>query len=87
MKILQVLRTLTLAPEGAMLTNESLCEIMLSCFRICFETRIHGKRFLSFELYFSCNVCMIFRTAEEDSDAVSKRYGSVSFYAFATVFG
>lgn len=42
MRILQVLRTLTLAPEGAMLTNESLCEIMLSCFRICFETRIHG---------------------------------------------
>lgn len=45
------------------------------------------RAFLSFELYFSCNVNMIFRTAEEDSDAVSKRYGSVSFYAFATVFG
>lgn len=43
MKILQVLRTLTLAPEGASLTNESLCEIMLSCFRICFETRLNGK--------------------------------------------
>lgn len=42
-RILQVLRTLTLAPEGAMLTNESLCEIMLSCFRICFETRLNGK--------------------------------------------
>lgn len=43
MKILQVLRTLTLAPEGASLTNESLCEIMLSCFKICFETRLSGK--------------------------------------------
>lgn len=42
MKILQVLRTLTLAPEGASLTNDSLCEIMLSCFRICFETRLNG---------------------------------------------
>lgn len=43
MKILQVLRTLTLAPEGAFLTNESLCEIMLSCFRIAFETRLNGN--------------------------------------------
>lgn len=42
LRILQVLRTLTLAPEGATLTNESLCEIMLSCFRICFETRLNG---------------------------------------------
>ncbi|KAJ9591988.1 hypothetical protein L9F63_001500, partial [Diploptera punctata] len=40
MKILQVLRTLMLSPEGAMLTNESVCEIMLSCFRICFESRL-----------------------------------------------
>nr|CAI5834185.1 unnamed protein product [Callosobruchus analis] len=39
MRILQVLHTLTLAPEGANITNESLCEIMLTCFRICFETR------------------------------------------------
>lgn len=43
MKILQVLRTLTLSPEGTALTNDSLCEIMLSCFRICFETRLNGK--------------------------------------------
>ncbi|CAH2983926.1 unnamed protein product [Chilo suppressalis] len=40
MKILQVLHTLMLSPEGAMLTDESVCEIMLSCFRICFETRL-----------------------------------------------
>lgn len=43
MRILQVLRTLTLAPVGIHLTNESLCEIMLSCFRICFETRLNGN--------------------------------------------
>lgn len=43
MKILQVLRTLTLAPEGISLTNESICEIMLSCFKICFETKLSGK--------------------------------------------
>ncbi|KAK1791614.1 hypothetical protein P4O66_013617 [Electrophorus voltai] len=40
MKILQVLRTLLLTPVGAHLTNESVCEIMQSCFRICFETRL-----------------------------------------------
>ncbi|XP_027452011.1 Golgi-specific brefeldin A-resistance guanine nucleotide exchange factor 1 isoform X9 [Zalophus californianus] len=40
MKILQVLRTLLLTPAGAHLTNESVCEIMQSCFRICFEMRL-----------------------------------------------
>ncbi|KAF7667847.1 hypothetical protein LDENG_00040800 [Lucifuga dentata] len=40
MKILQVLRTLLLTPVGAHLTNESVCEIMQSCFRICFEIRL-----------------------------------------------
>ena len=28
-----------LTPVGALLGNESVCEIMQSCFRICFETR------------------------------------------------
>ncbi|XP_031833133.2 sec7 domain-containing protein garz [Nomia melanderi] len=36
MRILQVLRALTLSPAGDFLSNESICEIMLSCFRICF---------------------------------------------------
>lgn len=40
MKILHVLRTLLLAPAGILLTNESVCEIMQSCFRICFEMRL-----------------------------------------------
>lgn len=40
MKILQVLRTLMLSPVGPLLTNDSVCEIMLSCFRICFEMRL-----------------------------------------------
>uniref|UniRef100_A0A8C1JH50 Golgi-specific brefeldin A-resistance guanine nucleotide exchange factor 1 n=1 Tax=Cyprinus carpio TaxID=7962 RepID=A0A8C1JH50_CYPCA len=40
MKILQVLRSLLLTPVGAHLTNESVCEIMQSCFRICFEMRL-----------------------------------------------
>lgn len=42
LKIVQVLRTLMLSPEGSFLSNESVCEIILSCFRICFETRLNG---------------------------------------------
>lgn len=38
-----------LSPEGAMLTGDSVCEIMLSCFRICFETRLSGE--FIFELF------------------------------------
>ncbi|XP_054008393.1 Golgi-specific brefeldin A-resistance guanine nucleotide exchange factor 1 [Hylaeus anthracinus] len=40
MRILQVLRALMLSPAGDYLSNESICEIMPSCFRICFETRL-----------------------------------------------
>ena len=43
LKIVQVLRTLMLSPEGSSLSNESVCEIILSCFRICFETRLNGR--------------------------------------------
>lgn len=43
LKIVQVLKTLMLSPEGSFLSNESVCEIILSCFRICFETRLNGK--------------------------------------------
>lgn len=41
LKVLQVLRTLMLNPEGSALTNESVCEVMLSCFRLCFEPRLN----------------------------------------------
>jgi len=40
MKILYVLRTLLLCRVGVLLTNESVCEIMQSCFRICFEMKL-----------------------------------------------
>lgn len=39
-EILTVLRTLILGPVGHLLTNESVCEILNSSFRICFETRL-----------------------------------------------
>ncbi len=41
LRIIQVLKTLILSPEGSALTNESVCEIIMSCFRICFETRLN----------------------------------------------
>ncbi|XP_031640061.1 Golgi-specific brefeldin A-resistance guanine nucleotide exchange factor 1 isoform X2 [Contarinia nasturtii] len=41
MKVVQVLRTLILSPEGSALTDESVCEVMLSCIRIVFEPRLN----------------------------------------------
>ncbi|XP_050424848.1 Golgi-specific brefeldin A-resistance guanine nucleotide exchange factor 1 isoform X2 [Adelges cooleyi] len=40
MKTLQVLYCLIMSPEGEYLPNESVCEIMMSCFRFCFEVRL-----------------------------------------------
>ncbi|KAK9887809.1 hypothetical protein WA026_000124 [Henosepilachna vigintioctopunctata] len=60
MRILQVLRTLTLAPEGINLTNESLCEIMLSCFRICFEMRLNELLRRTAEHYLRDMVQLVF---------------------------
>ncbi|CAF3886360.1 unnamed protein product [Adineta steineri] len=40
MRILQVLRSLLLSPVGSQMTNDAVCEILQSCFRICFETRL-----------------------------------------------
>ncbi|ERL94183.1 hypothetical protein D910_11465 [Dendroctonus ponderosae] len=70
MRILQVLRTLTLAPEGAMLTNESLCEIMLSCFRICFEGRIHELLKKTAEHYLKDMVQLVFMRLPQFSDDI-----------------
>eukprot|EP00039_Didymoeca_costata_P033630 m.43318 g.43318 ORF g.43318 m.43318 type:complete len:1422 (+) comp9966_c0_seq2:120-4385(+) len=40
MKILQVLRTLLLTPVGSSMSNEAVCELMQTCFKICFEMRL-----------------------------------------------
>lgn len=40
-KVVQVLRQLMLSQTGKYLSNESICEIMLSCFRICFESKLN----------------------------------------------
>lgn len=41
MRVVEVMHTLMRSPEGSSLTNESVCEIMLSCFKICFEPRLN----------------------------------------------
>ncbi|XP_030381756.1 Golgi-specific brefeldin A-resistance guanine nucleotide exchange factor 1 isoform X2 [Scaptodrosophila lebanonensis] len=40
MRVIEVLHTLIRSPEGAAVSNESMCEVMLSCFKICFEPRL-----------------------------------------------
>uniref|UniRef100_A0A5S6QUR4 SEC7 domain-containing protein n=1 Tax=Trichuris muris TaxID=70415 RepID=A0A5S6QUR4_TRIMR len=40
LRILQVLRVLLLSSSGPLLTDETVCEILQSCFRICFEERL-----------------------------------------------
>ncbi|GMT18525.1 hypothetical protein PFISCL1PPCAC_9822, partial [Pristionchus fissidentatus] len=39
-EILHVLRALLLSPAGRLLSNEAVCDMMQSCFRICFETHL-----------------------------------------------
>ncbi|CAH1155460.1 unnamed protein product [Phaedon cochleariae] len=68
MRILQVLRTLTLSPEGTNLTNESLCEIMLSCFRICFEIRLTELLRKTAEHYLRDMVQLVFMRLPQFSD-------------------
>ena len=43
MKILQVLRTILLTPVGACMSNEAVCELMQTCFKICFEMRLSER--------------------------------------------
>ncbi|XP_033250514.1 Golgi-specific brefeldin A-resistance guanine nucleotide exchange factor 1-like [Drosophila miranda] len=40
LRVIEVLHTLIRSPEGAAVSNESMCEVMLSCFKICFEPRL-----------------------------------------------
>lgn len=40
MRVIEVLHTLIRSPEGAAVSNESMCEVMFSCFKICFEPRL-----------------------------------------------
>lgn len=71
-QLLQVLRTLMLTPAGSMLTNESVCEIMQSCFRICFETRLSGN----------CWCCIPYYCAPTDEKSFVLYVKHVDYYVF-----
>jgi brefeldin A-resistance guanine nucleotide exchange factor 1 len=47
MRILQVLRSLLLSPVGSQMTNDSVCEVLQSCFQICFESRLSGRNYFN----------------------------------------
>ena len=60
----QVLRMLVLHPVGVLLSNESVCEIMQSCFRICFETRLSGSYSYILFFFFSSYLLITFSILE-----------------------
>ena len=40
----KVLRAVVTGTMGVYVSDASLCEILQACFRVCFETRVSGKR-------------------------------------------
>ncbi|XP_023032106.1 Golgi-specific brefeldin A-resistance guanine nucleotide exchange factor 1 isoform X2 [Drosophila willistoni] len=73
MRVIEVLHTLIRSPEGAAVSNESMCEIMLSCFKICFEPRLSELLRRSAEQSLKDMVLLFFmrlpQFTEESSDA------------------
>ena len=61
MKILAVLRTLMLSSVGLLLTNEGVCEILQSTFRICFETRLSDLLRKTAELALNDMIQLLFK--------------------------
>ncbi|XP_055856170.1 Golgi-specific brefeldin A-resistance guanine nucleotide exchange factor 1 [Episyrphus balteatus] len=72
-RVIEVLHTLMRSPEGSALTNESICEMMLSCFKICFEPRLNELLRRSAEQALKDMVLLLFirlpQFAEERNDA------------------
>lgn len=77
MRVIEVLHTLIRSPEGAAVSNESMCEVMLSCFKICFEPRLSELLRRSAEQSLKDMVLLFFmrlpQFAEERSDTVLQK--------------
>ncbi|XP_017002724.2 Golgi-specific brefeldin A-resistance guanine nucleotide exchange factor 1 isoform X1 [Drosophila takahashii] len=77
MRVIEVLHTLIRSPEGAAVSNESMCEVMLSCFKICFETRLSELLRRSAEQSLKDMVLLFFmrlpQFAEERSDTMLQK--------------
>lgn len=61
MKILAVLRVLMLSPVGILLTNEGVCEILQSTFKICFEIRLSDLLRKTAELALNDMIQLLFK--------------------------
>nr|XP_016928857.1 Golgi-specific brefeldin A-resistance guanine nucleotide exchange factor 1 isoform X1 [Drosophila suzukii] len=77
MRVIEVLHTLIRSPEGAAVSNESMCEVMLSCFKICFEPRLSELLRRSAEQSLKDMVLLFFmrlpQFAEERSDTMLQK--------------
>ncbi|EDV36206.1 uncharacterized protein Dana_GF12843, isoform A [Drosophila ananassae] len=77
MRVIEVLHTLIRSPEGAALSNDTMCDVMLSCFKICFESRLSEILRRSAEQSLKDMVLLFFmrlpQFAEERSDAVLQK--------------
>lgn len=85
LKIVQVLRTLMLSPEGSFLSNESVCEIILSCFRICFETRLNGETNEQLRMKRIKLFLFTFRTPSTHSGTSSQGHDSPAVHATSSI--
>ncbi|XP_017837578.1 Golgi-specific brefeldin A-resistance guanine nucleotide exchange factor 1 isoform X2 [Drosophila busckii] len=77
MRVIEVLHTLIRSPEGVAVSNESMCEVMLSCFKICFESRLSELLRRSSEQSLKDMVLLFFmrlpQFTEERSDTVLQK--------------
>ncbi|XP_016981293.1 Golgi-specific brefeldin A-resistance guanine nucleotide exchange factor 1 isoform X2 [Drosophila rhopaloa] len=77
MRVIEVLHTLIRSPEGAAVSNETMCEVMLSCFKICFEARLSELLRRSAEQSLKDMVLLFFmrlpQFAEERSDTMLQK--------------
>jgi len=82
MRVIEVLHTLIRSPEGAAVSNESMCEVMLSCFKICFEPRLGELLRRSAEQSLKDMVLLFFmrlpQFTEDQSDTVMQKRFTIS---------
>ncbi|XP_034476880.1 Golgi-specific brefeldin A-resistance guanine nucleotide exchange factor 1 isoform X2 [Drosophila innubila] len=82
MRVIEVLHTLIRSPEGAAVSNESMCEVMLSCFKICFEPRLSELLRRSAEQSLKDMVLLFFmrlpQFTEDHSDTVMQKRFTIS---------
>jgi len=74
MKILQVLHRLFVSHMGALLSNETVCELMQSCFRMCFIDRANELLRKSAETALNDMVRLLFLRVKEFPVSTGKKW-------------